>query len=114
ALWLLLSIVLIALLTLLLVLTLQGRFSNLQPDHWAPIARGYTATGEVLGWTAAIAALLCFGFSLRKRWLQERMPILRGTMMGWLWIHVFAGLIALVAALLHAGVGLFDERFSTG
>lgn len=98
----------------LLAAFLSGRFTDIDPDVWGPVARGYSAYGEILGVGAAVFAGLTFLFSLRKRALQERFPVFRGTMMAWLWFHVATGVLALMAATLHGGFGLLDYEFSSG
>lgn len=113
-LWLLLAFFTGIALLALLIAFLSGQFTNIDPDVWGPVARGYSAYGEILGVLATVFALATFLFSLRKRALQERFPIFRGTMMAWLWFHVFSGVLALIAATLHAGFGLFDYDFSSG
>lgn len=113
-LWSLLAFITGAALLALLILFLQGHFENIDPDVWGPVARGYSAYGEILGVMAVVFSLATFIFSLRKRSMQERFPIFRGTMMAWLWFHVTSGVLALIAATLHAGFGLFDYDFSTG
>ncbi|MEN9577808.1 MAG: hypothetical protein RJA70_817 [Pseudomonadota bacterium] len=112
--WGLLGLILSAAFALGLVLIAQGRFSSVHPDLWGTVIRGYTGYGELMGVMAVLFALLTFAFSLRKRALQERLKFLRGTMMAWLWVHVVAGVLTLVAATLHAGVGLMDYQVTTG
>lgn len=76
--------------------------------------RGHTTFGLFLGIAAAVLALLAMLYSLRKRPLQERLPAGRGSMTTWLWLHVAVGLVALAAALGHAGYGLLSAQLSTG
>ncbi len=113
-LWWLLGFVVFAVLALGFVLIAQGRMAKIDPDVWGSVMRGYTGYGELLGVAAVFFALASMLFSLRKRVLQERFAILRGTMMGWLWAHVVAGVLTLAAASLHAGFGLMDYKLSTG
>lgn len=98
----------------LVVVVLQGHLIGLGADSFAPVLRGYTSPGTWLGWFAAVLALVTFAYSLRKRWLQERLRIFRASMVAWLWVHVVAGLVCLLAALLHAGFGVLDYRPTTG
>lgn len=98
----------------LLLSFLSGSFQHIDPDVWGPVARGYSAYGEILGVLAVLFCLATFLFSVRKRALQERFPVFRGTMMAWLWFHVTSGLLALMAATLHGGFGLLDYDLSTG
>jgi hypothetical protein len=78
--------------------------------------RGYTGPGLLLGVLAVALTVLAFAYMLRKRAWQERMPWPRwqGTMAMWLWGHVYLGLLALFAAVLHGGAGLISANFSTG
>jgi hypothetical protein len=102
---LLLSAVLCGLITLVAAGLLGGR--NL---------RGYTPLGLLLGLLAVALTVLAFAYMLRKRAWQEQMPWPRwqGTMAMWLWAHVYLGLLALLAAVLHAGSGLISANLSTG
>lgn len=77
-----------------------------------PISRGYTLTGLFFGVSSVGLALLTFLYSLRKRSLQEKMPV--GTMAGWLWGHVYLGLLCLVLALAHAGYGSIGLELTLG
>jgi hypothetical protein len=81
--------------------------------------RGYTFWGVLLGIAAVVLAVLAGSYSLRKRLFQERIPAVlarrKGTMMVWLWAHVYLGILALAAAVFHAGFGLTSFNFfSTG
>ena len=80
--------------------------------------RGYTAFGVLMGIVAVVLSILTFFYSLRKRTWQEKMPKWlakrRGTMMMWLWGHVYLGVLALIAAVAHAGYGLFSFNLSSG
>jgi hypothetical protein len=76
------------------------------------IARGYTLTGLFFGVASVSLALLTFLYSLRKRSLQEKMPL--GTMAGWLWGHVYLGLMCLVLAVAHAGYGTIGLELTLG
>lgn len=81
---------------------------------WGYVLRGYTPLGLALGVIAAILSVVTFLYSLRKRALQERMPLLRGTMMMWMWAHVYFGLLALLIVAFHAGPGLISWQISSG
>jgi hypothetical protein len=76
--------------------------------------RGYTVPGVALGIGALGACLLTFFYSLRKRTLQEYLPLGRGTLAGWLWGHVYFGVMALVFALAHAGYGTLSAELTSG
>lgn len=100
-----------ALLTIALVLALDGGF--LADFAFFPaILRGYTLSGLVFGVSSLALALLTFLYSLRKRSLQERLPV--GTMAGWLWGHVYLGLLCVVFAFAHAGYGTLGLEFTLG
>src|SRR5258706_16170731 len=68
----------------------------------------------LLGVFAGVLPGPTFFYSLRQRALQERMPFLKGTMMTWLSLHVWLGLLALGCAVLHAGFGLMSASFTSG
>ncbi len=72
-------------------------------SYFPAILRGYTLTGVFFGVSSVGLGLLAFLYSLRKRSLQEKMPV--GTMAGWLWGHVYLGLLCVVLAFAHAGYG---------
>ncbi len=76
--------------------------------------RGYTITGLAAGGVTAAACVAAAVYALRKRSLQERWPIGRGTMAMWLWAHVAVGLVAIVALVAHAGFGLVSPIASSG
>ncbi|HSH03718.1 MAG TPA: multiheme c-type cytochrome [Anaerolineae bacterium] len=77
--------------------------------------RGYTFMGLTWGILAVVLALITFLYSARKRLFQERtLNRFKGTMMAWLWGHVYLGLFALLAASIHAGYGLLNFDLSTG
>ncbi|HVY31245.1 MAG TPA: multiheme c-type cytochrome [Polyangiaceae bacterium] len=76
------------------------------------ILRGYTLTGLFFGVSSVGLALLTFLYSLRKRSLQEKMPV--GTMAGWLWGHVYLGLLCLLLAIAHAGYGTIGLELTLG
>jgi len=90
-----------------------GILESIDPLWLGKNVRGYTAAGYALGVLAVLLAILAFFYSVRKRSLQEKAPF-RSTMMAWLWSHVYLGLLALVAAALHGGYGLFSLSLSTG
>ncbi|MFZ5895628.1 MAG: multiheme c-type cytochrome [Myxococcota bacterium] len=78
------------------------------------IVRGYTPTGVVFGVLATLAAGATMFYSLRRRTLQEKLPLGRGTLAMWLWAHVTLGALALVFACIHAGYGAFSLQPSLG
>ena len=80
--------------------------------YFPAILRGYTLTGLFFGVACVALSLLTLLYSLRKRSLQERMPV--GTMAGWLWGHVYLGLLCVVTALVHAGYGSVGLELSLG
>jgi hypothetical protein len=99
--------------TLLLAVAIdQGVFAGL--EGFDAILRGYTAFGVLLGVAALVSCALSFAYSLRKRSLQERLPLGRATLATWLWAHVYFGLLACLLALAHAGYGAFSAELSTG
>jgi hypothetical protein len=83
-------------------------------DPWGNDLRGYTLSGILLGCLAVSMTLATYLYSARKRAFQERMPGRGGSMMLWLWVHVTLGCLALLAALLHAGLGALSFPFSSG
>lgn len=113
-LWLVLAILTSLVMLGALTMAVAGAFTKIDPYWFSNNARGYTAIGLGLGVTAVFFTFLSYAFSARKRSLQESWKIGRGTMMAWLWVHVFAGLLALVAATLHAGYGLLSVDLSSG
>lgn len=90
-----------------------GLLESIDPIRLGRNVRGYTLPGIAMGILAVILSALAFAYSFRKRSLQERLP-LRGTMMMWLWAHVYLGLLALLAATLHGGYGVISLTVSTG
>ncbi len=76
--------------------------------------RGYTFAGLWLGGLSIALVVLTFLYSMRKRSMQEHMPLGKSTMMTWLWLHVYLGLLALFFAAAHAGFGLVSGGLSTG
>ncbi|HEX7666952.1 MAG TPA: hypothetical protein VF407_20625, partial [Polyangiaceae bacterium] len=112
--WLLFSTLTGVLMLGVLLAAFAGAFTSIDPFWFGENARGYTAIGLGLGGLALFFTFLSYAFSLRKRSMQESWKIGRGTMMGWLWVHVCAGGLALVAATFHAGFGLFSNDISSG
>lgn len=108
--WLVTSL-LAALVTAALVLALDGGFLA-DYAFFPAILRGYTLSGLFFGISSVALALLAFLYSLRKRSLQEKMPV--GTMAGWLWGHVYLGLLCIVLALAHAGYGTVGLEVTLG
>ncbi|HET9932271.1 MAG TPA: multiheme c-type cytochrome [Polyangiaceae bacterium] len=78
------------------------------------IVRGYTPSGAAFGVLAVLFTLGTLFYSLRRRSLQETLPIGRGTLAMWLWSHVTLGGLALVFACVHAGYGAFSLQPSFG
>ena len=72
--------------------------------------RGYTANGIAMGILAVALTACSVVYSIRKR----RASSGTASMMTWLWIHVYVGLLATFAAVLHAGFGIFSLNMSTG
>jgi len=59
---------------------------------------GHTRMGRVTGWVALAFMLLVFGYSIRKRWG----PNPRWSK-GWFRVHMGAGVISPILALIHSG-----------
>jgi hypothetical protein len=109
-LWLLFAVV-SALVSCALALAVDGGFLT-DYAYFPAILRGYTLTGLFFGGACVALALLTFLYSLRKRSLQEKMPV--GTMAGWLWGHVYLGLLCVLCAIIHAGYGSVGFELSLG
>jgi hypothetical protein len=80
--------------------------------YFPAIVRGYTLSGLLFGLSSVGLGVLTFLYTLRKRSLQEKMPI--GTMAGWLWGHVYLGALCVFMAFLHAGYGSVGLELSLG
>lgn len=96
----------------LLVTTLlfaTGILSAINDLRFGPNVRGYTATGILMGLISLLFVFLTLWYSARKR-----RNVTGATMMTWLWAHVYFGLIAVFAAVLHAGFGLVTFSFTSG
>ncbi|MFO0668784.1 MAG: multiheme c-type cytochrome [Polyangiaceae bacterium] len=89
----------------------QGGLASLDPVLFAGALRGYTLPGLVLGIMAVVLIAFTFAYSIRKR---GRSSGKHATMMTWLWVHVYAGLLAFVLATVHAGPGVISFTFSSG
>ncbi len=100
-----------ALLTTAFALAIDGGWLT-DYVYFPAILRGYTVAGLFFGGACVTLALLSFLYSLRKRSLQERMPV--GTMAGWLWGHVYLGLLCVLMAVVHAGYGSVGVEPSLG
>jgi len=100
-----------ALLSAALVLAIDGGWLS-EYAYFPAIVRGYTLSGLLFGVSSVGLGLLTFLYALRKRSLQEKMPI--GTMAGWLWGHVYLGLLCVLMAFLHAGYGSVGLELSLG
>jgi hypothetical protein len=94
-----------------LVLAVDGGFLE-DYAYFPAILRGYTLTGLFFGVCSLALGLLTFLYSLRKRSLQEKLPV--GTMAGWLWGHVYLGVSCVVFALAHAGYGTLGLELTVG
>lgn len=79
-----------------------------------PSLRGHTGFGIAAGVASCIALAVALAYAFRKRGFQEHTPVLKGTLAIWLWAHVYSGLFALVAALVHGGYGVVSLQFSSG
>ncbi len=113
--WLFVGVAVTVLIVALVAAAANGALASLGPTLWGRTLRGYTGVGLILGVASVVLAALTFAYSLRKRLWQESAPLpIRSTMMAWLWTHVYFGLLALVAAVFHAGTGLFTAGLSTG
>ncbi len=98
-------------LILLALAASEGALERLDPYWFARAMRGYTLVGLLLGFLALLFVLLTFGYSIRKR---RRPSGKSATMMTWLWVHVYGGLLAFVFATVHAGPGVVSFEFSSG
>jgi hypothetical protein len=112
--WLLMALLVAGVLSAVaLVVVLQ--MVDVDPAAGGNNLRGYTGFGIFLGALAILFAFLTFLYSARKRTLQEKMPFGKATMMTWLWVHVYLGLLAMIAATFHGGFGLLGGNpFSSG
>lgn len=108
--WLVLSLVLLLLLGSIAAFCASGWLSHVDGYWFGRNWRGYTAVGLLLGVVATLLFVLSFYYSSRKR------RDVRGgaTMMVWLWVHIYAGLLALGLGIVHGGFGLVSVEFSTG
>ena len=100
-----------ALVSAALVLAIDGGWLS-EYAYFPAIVRGYTLSGLFFGVSSVGLGLLTFLYTLRKRSLQEKMPV--GTMAGWLWGHVYLGFLCVLMSLLHAGYGSVGLEFSLG
>lgn len=66
---------------------------------------GGSVPGLAYGFLAALLVLVLLFFGVRKRWYRSRW----GTLEGWLQAHLYLGIVALVAALFHAGFRFHDR-----
>lgn len=87
--------------------------SGVIADPLGNVVRGYTLTGYLLGFFVIVVGTMTFAYSLRKRGLQESI-VGQGSMMTWLWMHVALGVLGLVFAVLHAGLGIISYPMSSG
>ncbi len=86
-----------------------GFLSSINDLRFGPNVRGYTATGILMGLLSLLFVILTMWYSARKR-----RNVTGATMMTWLWAHVYFGLLAVLAATLHAGSGLLSASFTSG
>ena len=96
-------------LTLMTLLFATGFLSSINDLRFGPNIRGYTATGILMGLLSLLFVILTMWYSARKR-----RNVTGATMMTWLWAHVYFGLLAVLAAVLHAGFGLLSLSFTSG
>ena len=96
-------------LTLLTLVFATGFLSSINDLRFGPNMRGYTATGILMGLLSLLFVILTMWYSARKR-----RNVTGATMMTWLWAHVYFGLLAVLAAVLHAGSGLLSASFTSG
>lgn len=109
--WLLLSIISCGIFGGWALASSAGALANVDAHWFAAILRGYTAPGIALGVVSVLSMLVTGWYSVRKR----RRPVgSQATMMTWLWVHVYGGLVAFVLATLHAGPGIVSFEFSSG
>jgi hypothetical protein len=86
-----------------------GLLSRIDDLRLGPNLRGYTYGGLTMGVLAVVWVLLAGWYSIRKRF-----NVTGGSMMTWLWAHVWLGLLAFFAAILHAGSGIISLSLSSG
>jgi Cytochrome c554 and c-prime len=96
-------------LTLMTLIFATGFMASINDLRFGPNVRGYTATGILMGLLSLFFVILTMWYSARKR-----RNVAGATMMTWLWAHVYFGLLAVVAAVLHAGFGLMSASFTSG
>jgi hypothetical protein len=87
----------------------SGALSSIDDLRFGANLRGYTFAGIAMGLLSVFFVLLTLWYSARKR-----RNVTGASLMTWLWMHVYLGLLAVLAAVLHAGVGLVSLSFSTG
>jgi hypothetical protein len=67
--------------------------------------------GIVLGSLAVFFVLVTLAYSIKKR---RRPNGKSATMMTWLWVHVYGGLLAFALATVHAGPGVVSFDLTSG
>ena len=95
--------------TLLTAIFATGFLASINDLRFGPNVRGYTASGILMGLLSLFFVILTMWYSARKR-----RNVTGATMMTWLWAHVYFGLLAVLAAVLHAGFGLLSVSFTSG
>ncbi|MBX3191663.1 MAG: hypothetical protein KF819_32015 [Labilithrix sp.] len=107
--WALFGLSVALILTLFTSILATGILEKIDDLRFGPNLRGYTFGGITMGLLSLFFVLLTLWYSARKR-----RNVTGASLMTWLWMHVYFGLLAVVAAVLHAGVGLVSLSFSTG
>jgi hypothetical protein len=107
--WAILGSVIAIVMTLVTLLFATGFMSSIDDLRFGPNVRGYTGVGILMGLLSLFFVILTMWYSARKR-----RNVTGATMMTWLWAHVYFGLLAVLAATLHAGFGLLSLSFTSG
>jgi len=96
--------------TLVVTAVIVGIFFGTKGEYWI----GLSGMGLFWGVLATVLGALSMLYSVRKRSWVGGNPRFKGTMVAWLWSHVYLGGLALVVAVLHAGTGLTRITFTSG